>query len=44
MNDNFYKDQPREILKRKMGVDQLLKKIEKGFQKFIHSPFKEKNN
>ena len=23
---------------------QLLKKIEKGFQKFIHSPFKEKNN
>ena len=44
MNDNFYKDKPGEILKRKMGADQLLKKIEKGFQKFIHSPFKEKNN
>ena len=44
MIDNFYKDQPREILKRKMGADQLLKKIEKGFQKFIHSPFMEKNN
>ena len=44
MIDNFYKNQPREILKRKMGADQLLKKIGKGFQKFIHSPFKEKNN
>ena len=44
MIDNLYKDQPREILKRKMGADQLLKKIEKGFQKFIHSPFKEENN
>ena len=44
MNDNFYKDQPREILKRKMGAAQLLKKIEKGFQQFIPSPFKEKNN
>ena len=42
MIDNFYKNQPREILKRKMGADQLLKKIEKGFQKFIHSPLRKK--
>ena len=32
MIDNFYKDKPGEILKRKMGADQLLKKIEKGFR------------
>ena len=44
MIDNFYKDQPREILKRKMGADQILKKIEKGFQKFISPPSIEEHN
>ena len=44
MIDKFYKEQPRDILKRKIGADQLLKKVEKGFRKFICSPFKEKSN
>ena len=42
MIDKVYKDQPREIFKRKMGADQLLKKVETGFQKFISSPFRGK--
>tara|TARA_Y100000996_G_C22057010_1_gene451576 strand:+ start:199 stop:333 length:135 start_codon:yes stop_codon:yes gene_type:complete len=42
MIDKFYKEQPRDILKRKIGADQLLKKVEKGFQNFLSSPYEGK--
>jgi len=39
-----YKEQPRDVLKRKMGTDRILKRVEKGFQVFLKSPFIEKKN
>ena len=42
MIDKFYKEKPRDILKRKMGANQLLKKVEKGFQNFLCSPYEGK--
>ena len=44
MIENNYKEQPRDILKRKMDADRLLKKVEKGFKVFLESPFSEKKN
>ena len=44
MINKVYKDQPRDILKKKMGADQLFKKVERGFKNFISSPFKEEHN
>ena len=42
MIEENYKEQPRDILKRKMDADRLLKRVEKGFQVFLKSPFIEK--
>ena len=42
MIDKFNKEKPRDILKRKMGADQLLEKVEKGFQNFLSSPYEGK--
>ena len=44
MINKIYKDQPRDILKKKMGAERLFKKVEKGFKNFISSPFKEEHN
>tara|TARA_Y100001934_G_C11641305_1_gene445663 strand:- start:189 stop:323 length:135 start_codon:yes stop_codon:yes gene_type:complete len=44
MIENNYKVYPREILKRKIEADNLLKKIERGLQIFLESPFSAKNN
>ena len=44
MINKVYKDQTRDILKKKMGADELFKKVERGFKNFICSPFKEKHN
>ena len=42
MIDKFYKKKPRDILKRKIGANQLLKKVERGFQNFLSSPYEGK--
>ena len=44
MNDNNYKGNPREILKRKMDADNLLNKVERGLKVFLESPFFDKKN
>ena len=44
MIEKNYKEQPRDILKRKMDADRLLKRVEKGFQVFLESPFIRKKN
>jgi len=42
MFEKNYKEKPRDILKRNMDADRLLKRVEKGFQVFLDSPFIEK--
>ena len=42
MFEKNYNKKPRDILKRKMDADRLLKRVEKGFQVFLKSPFIEK--
>ena len=44
MIENNYKEQPRDILKRKIEVDSLLKRVEKGLQVFLESPYSAKKN
>ena len=44
MKEKNYKEQPRDILKRKVDTDRLLKRVEKGVQVFLESPFSEKKN
>ena len=44
MFEKNYKEQPRDILKREMDADRILKRVEKGFQLFLKSPFIEKKN
>jgi hypothetical protein len=44
MIENNYKEQPRDILKRKIEVDSLLKRVEKGLQVFLESPYSDKKN
>tara|TARA_B100001250_G_scaffold327666_1_gene291949 strand:- start:634 stop:768 length:135 start_codon:yes stop_codon:yes gene_type:complete len=44
MIENNYKVHPREILKRKIDADNLLKKVEIGLQAFLESPFFDKKN
>ena len=44
MIEKNYKERPRDILKRKVDADRLLKRIEKGVQVFLESPFSEKKN
>ena len=44
MIENNYKEQPRDILKRKLEVDSLLKRVEKGLQVFLESPYNDKKN
>ena len=44
MVEKNYKEQPRDILKRKMDADRILKRFKKGFQVFLKSPFSEKKN
>tara|TARA_Y100000588_G_scaffold92852_1_gene100404 strand:+ start:603 stop:737 length:135 start_codon:yes stop_codon:yes gene_type:complete len=44
MKEKNYKEQPRDILKRKVDADRLLKRVEKGVQAFLKSPFSVKNN
>ena len=44
MIENNYKVHPRKILKRKINADNLIKKVEKGLQTFLESPFFEKKN
>ena len=38
------KKHPRDNLKRKMDAARILKRVEKGFQVFLKSPFREKKN
>jgi len=44
MIEKNYKVQPRDVLKRKIDTDSLLKKVEKGIKIFLESPFVHKNN
>ncbi len=44
MIEKNYKEKPRDILKRKMVTDRILKRVEKGIQVFLKSPFIEKKN
>ena len=44
MIEKNYKEKPRDILKRKMVTDRILKRVEKGVQLFLKSPFSEKKN
>ena len=44
MIENNYKAQPRDVLKRKIDTDSLLKKVEKGIKIFLESPFVHKNS
>jgi len=44
MIEKNYKEQPRDILIRKVDADRLLKRVEKGVQVFLKSPFSEKKN
>ena len=44
MIENNYKEHPRDILKRKIEVDSLLKRVEKGLQVFLESPYSDKKN
>ena len=44
MIEKNYIEQPRDILKRKVDTDRLLKRVEKGVQVFLESPFSEKKN
>ena len=44
MIENNYKEQPRDILKRKIEVDSLLKRVEKDLQVFLESPYSDKKN
>ena len=44
MIEKNYKEQPRDILKRKVDTHGLLKRVEKGVQAFLKSPFSEKKN
>ena len=44
MIEKNYKEQPRDILKRKIEVDSLLKRVEKGLQVFLESPYSDKKN
>ena len=44
MIEKNYKERPRDILKRKVDADRLLKRVEKGVQVFLESPFSEKKN
>jgi len=44
MIEKNYKEQPRDILKRKMDADSLLNRVEKGLQVFLESPFSDKKN
>ena len=44
MIENNYKVYPREILKRKIDADNLLKKVKRGLQTFLESPFFDKKN
>ena len=44
MNENNYRVHPKEILKRKIDADNLLKKVERGLQAFLESPFFDKKN
>ena len=44
MIEKNYKERPRDILKRKVDADRLLKRVEKGVKAFLKSPFSEKKN
>ena len=44
MNDNNYKVNPRDILKKKMDAGTLLNKVERGLKVFLESPFFDKKN
>jgi len=44
MIENNYKVHPREILKRKINADNLLRKVETGLKAFLESPFFDKKN
>ncbi len=44
MIEKNYKEHPRDNLKRKMDADRILKRVEKGFQVFLESPFIRKKN
>ena len=44
MIEKKYREQPKDILKRKIDIDDLLKKVEKGIKTFLESPFVHKNN
>jgi len=44
MIEKNYKEQPRDVLKKKMDADRILIRVEKGFQVFLKSPFIRKKN
>ena len=44
MIEKNYKEKPRDILKRKIVTDRILKRVEKGFQVFLKSPFSKKKD
>ena len=44
MIEKKHREQPRDILKRKIEVDSLLKRVEKGLQVFLESPYSDKKN
>jgi|TARA_B100001105_G_scaffold249090_1_gene235586 hypothetical protein len=44
MIEKKHREQPRDILKRKMDADRLLKRVEKGLQIFLEPPFIDKKN
>jgi len=44
MIEKKHREQPRDILKIKMDADRLLKRVEKGLQIFLESPFIDKKN
>jgi len=44
MNDNNYKVNPRDILKKKMDADNLLNKVERGLKVFLGISFFDKKN
>jgi hypothetical protein len=44
MIEKKHREQPVDILKRKIDADRLLKRAEKGLQIFLESPFIDKKN
>ena len=44
MIEKKHREQSIDILKRKIDADRLLKRVEKGLQIFLESPFIDKKN